>query len=84
MVNRHEELSALDRVVAKRSPSVIVLKGHPGVGRTALALAWIARRSERFPAGQLYADLTTDSPASAEPLPTTQQEDRAMEPCRSP
>ena len=61
-VNRVSDLAAVDQAAAERVPSIIVLRGHPGVGRTSLALAWIAWNNERFPDGQLYADLRPDAP----------------------
>jgi DNA-binding SARP family transcriptional activator/tetratricopeptide (TPR) repeat protein len=53
-IGREDLLAHLDTVAAP----VIVLAGEPGVGKTELALHWARQVSrQRFPAGQLYADL---------------------------
>ncbi|MEV6343994.1 hypothetical protein [Actinoplanes sp. NPDC051851] len=50
---------------------VVVLRGAPGAGKTALALRWGHRRQEWFDGGQLYADLRElPGPALGGPEPT--------------
>lgn len=41
-----------------RSPSLVVLRGPGGVGKSAIALRWLDSALDRFPDGQLYAELT--------------------------
>jgi tetratricopeptide (TPR) repeat protein len=59
-INRVAELSKLDEVGGPGEAGavpVIVLRGAPGSGKTALALRWGHWRQERFGGGQLYADM---------------------------
>ncbi|MFJ9445274.1 ATP-binding protein [Kitasatospora sp. NPDC101235] len=58
-VNRSVEQEAMGRLLAEHPPSaqVLVLTGTAGVGKTSLALHWAHAVRERFPDGQLYANL---------------------------
>ncbi|GAA4014980.1 hypothetical protein GCM10022247_42360 [Allokutzneria multivorans] len=52
-VGRQEELALLD----EEPGPLVVITGAAGIGKSALALSWAHRAAERFPDGQLYADL---------------------------
>ncbi|MET0236895.1 MAG: tetratricopeptide repeat protein [Kibdelosporangium sp.] len=59
--NRRRELADLESASERsggRMPPVVLLKGQGGVGKTALALRWLDQARERFPNGQLYAELS--------------------------
>ncbi|MBP2320003.1 tetratricopeptide (TPR) repeat protein [Kibdelosporangium banguiense] len=59
--NRHQELADLESAATqsdRRVPAVVLLKGQGGVGKTALALRWLDQARERFPDGQLHAELS--------------------------
>jgi tetratricopeptide (TPR) repeat protein len=68
--NRVDELARLGglRPRGGRAPTLIVINGAGGVGKSALALRWLDGELERFPHGALYAVLTesTGQPVAAE------------------
>lgn len=60
---------ARNRASAERQPSVVVVTGPGGVGKTALALRWMHDLREQLPHGQLFVDLggfATREPADPE------------------
>jgi DNA-binding SARP family transcriptional activator/tetratricopeptide (TPR) repeat protein len=61
LLGRDRELARLDEMVLDR-PSLTVVTGTAGIGKTALAVGWAARRTGAFPDGQLFVDLRGFAP----------------------
>lgn len=57
LVGRDGEVAALTRLLTAPGPRLAVVGGGPGTGRTALAVHVAHRVRERFPDGQIYANL---------------------------
>lgn len=72
LTGREDDLATLDKAMAPRPdrPSVAVVTGTAGVGKTSLALTWAHQQAERYPDGMLYVDLRGFSPG--EPMDPTQ------------
>ncbi|MEU9122524.1 ATP-binding protein [Streptomyces sp. NPDC048506] len=63
--DRKRDLAALDGLFARRPDDavpLIVVSGPAGIGKTALVSRWLRTTAERFPDGQLYADLRGHAP----------------------
>ena len=69
LIGRGDALAALDKMADHRGaagtgpPSICTVHGVAGSGKTALAVSWGRRAGDRFPDGQLYADLRGSDPA---------------------
>ncbi|MFB7227813.1 NB-ARC domain-containing protein [Streptomyces fimicarius] len=66
ITDRTEELRALEthrcRATQDGHPTLAAVSGLGGVGKTAVALAWLHHLRPHFPGGQLYADLGAQAP----------------------
>jgi hypothetical protein len=63
-----EALSGLWRSFPEGAAPVLALTGPGGVGKTAVAVEWLAGTRHEFPDGELYADLGGPSVAATERL----------------
>ncbi|NEB39589.1 NB-ARC domain-containing protein [Streptomyces sp. SID14515] len=66
ITDRTDELRALEvhrcRATEDGHPTLAAVSGLGGVGKTAVALAWLHHLRPHFPGGQLYADLGAQAP----------------------
>jgi DNA-binding SARP family transcriptional activator len=70
-VGRERTLRRLDEsaaTVGAGGPHACLLIGPAGVGKTALALHWVADGGDRFPDGRLYVPLRGSGPAPLPPV----------------
>ncbi|MFJ9679319.1 BTAD domain-containing putative transcriptional regulator [Streptomyces sp. NPDC101194] len=77
LTGRDTELACLEKLLAPQeephsgSVPIAAICGTGGVGKTSLALRWAHGRHERFPDGQLFADLQGFTPAGEPADPYT-------------
>src|SRR5699024_1695273 len=57
LVGRHTALEEVTQALAAGVSRQVLISGLPGVGKTSLAVAWVAEHREDFPDGQLFVDL---------------------------
>ncbi|MBF9130847.1 tetratricopeptide repeat protein [Plantactinospora sp. S1510] len=72
-VGRDEELDRVERHFAEahaNGPSLLVIHGSPGVGKSALAIRSTRLAAHRFPDGQLYLNLHGATPGATPMSPT--------------
>lgn len=61
-VNRETQIETLDQLTAVRggqrtgAPSIVVVRGSKGIGKSAIGRHWAHSNRDRFPDGQLYVD----------------------------
>ncbi|WP_308210272.1 AfsR/SARP family transcriptional regulator [Amycolatopsis iheyensis] len=69
-IGRGDELAALTAAADRRVVQISALAGAGGVGKTWLVLHWAYAHRDRFPGGQLFADLHGFSSANAPLAPS--------------
>lgn len=88
IVGRTHELALIATAVRRRpaaaAPGLVVVAGGPGTGKTATALFAAHRLRERFPDGQLFAELHGESGLPADPLSVLQGFLRSVSPDEPP
>ncbi|WP_329194463.1 ATP-binding protein [Streptomyces sp. NBC_01435] len=83
IIDRTAEVGVLERhrtrAMLEGRPTLAVVSGLGGVGKTAVALSWLHGLRPHFPDGQLYADLRAQAPGGpADPAEVVGQFLRAL------
>ncbi|GGK81494.1 hypothetical protein GCM10012284_14420 [Mangrovihabitans endophyticus] len=77
---RHAQMTRLNGLIARLDhaggPTLIVIAGTAGVGKTALAVRWARRVADTFPDGQVYLNLRGYHPG--QPVTTAQALNRML------